>query len=31
MWWETATPDLDDARRFAEGVHRANPGQDAGL
>src|SRR5881296_3887831 len=23
IWCETATPDLDEARRFAEGVHRA--------
>src|SRR3989475_1371243 len=27
IWCETATPDLDEARRFAEGVHRAYPGK----
>ena len=27
LWCETATPDLDQARRFAEGVHRAHPGK----
>ncbi len=25
IWCETATPDLDEARKFAEGVHRAYP------
>lgn len=25
LWWETPTPDLDDARRFAEAVHRVFP------
>jgi len=27
IWCETATPDLEEARRFAEGVHRAYPGK----
>ncbi|MCK0208939.1 isocitrate lyase [Starkeya koreensis] len=27
LWCETSTPSLDDARRFAEGVHRAHPGK----
>src|SRR5713101_1669566 len=25
IWCETSTPDLDEARRFAEGIHRAYP------
>ena len=27
LWCETATPDLDEARRFAEEVHKAHPGK----
>jgi isocitrate lyase len=27
LWCETSTPDLDDARRFAEGVHAQYPGK----
>ena len=27
IWCETSTPNLDQARRFAEGVHRAHPGK----
>ena len=27
IWCETATPDLEEARRFAEGIHRAYPGK----
>src|SRR5437773_3547965 len=27
VWCETPTPDLDEARRFAEGIHSAFPGQ----
>ncbi|MDQ3560679.1 MAG: isocitrate lyase [Pseudomonadota bacterium] len=27
IWCETSKPDLDQARRFAEGVHRAHPGK----
>jgi isocitrate lyase len=27
LWCETSTPDLDEARRFAEGVHRVFPGK----
>jgi isocitrate lyase len=27
VWCETATPDLDEAREFAEGVHRRYPGK----
>ena len=27
IWCETSKPDLDQARRFAEGVHRAYPGK----
>jgi isocitrate lyase len=27
IWCETSTPDLAQARRFAEGVHRAHPGK----
>ena len=31
VWCETAKPDLEDARKFAEGIHAAVPGQAAGL
>ena len=27
LWCETSKPDLDEARRFAEGVHRHHPGK----
>ena len=27
LWWETSHPDLDDARIFAEAVHREYPGK----
>jgi len=27
LWWETSTPNLDDARRFAEAVHARYPGK----
>jgi isocitrate lyase len=27
LWWETSHPDLDDARRFAEAIHRQFPGK----
>ena len=27
LWWETSHPDLDDARIFAEAVHRQYPGK----
>jgi len=27
VWCETQKPDLDEARRFAEGVHKAHPGK----
>jgi isocitrate lyase len=27
LWCETSTPDLEDARKFAEGVHREFPGK----
>ncbi len=27
LWWETSHPDLDDARQFAEAVHREFPGK----
>jgi len=27
IWCETSTPDLDDARRFAEAIHAAYPGK----
>ena len=27
LWWETSKPDLDEARRFAEAVHRLYPGK----
>jgi isocitrate lyase len=27
MWWETSKPNLDDARRFAEAVHKVFPGK----
>ena len=31
LWCETAKPDLEEAREFAEGIHAAVPGQAAGL
>ncbi len=27
LWWETSHPDLDDARRFAEAIHKEYPGK----
>ena len=27
LWWETSEPDLDDARAFAEAIHREYPGK----
>ncbi|TNC74871.1 isocitrate lyase [Rubellimicrobium roseum] len=27
LWWETSYPDLDDARKFAEAVHKKYPGK----
>jgi isocitrate lyase len=27
LWFETATPDLDEARRFAEAIHAEHPGK----
>ncbi len=27
LWWETSHPDLDDARTFAEAVHKHHPGK----
>jgi isocitrate lyase len=27
LWCETSTPDLDEARRFAEAIHRIHPGK----
>jgi len=27
LWWETSKPDLNDARRFAEAVHKQYPGK----
>jgi len=27
LWWETSDPDLGDARRFAEAIHREFPGK----
>jgi isocitrate lyase len=27
LWWETSHPDLEDARKFAEAVHRKHPGK----
>ncbi|MDX2223605.1 MAG: isocitrate lyase [Rhodospirillaceae bacterium] len=27
LWWETSTPNLADARKFAEAVHKAHPGK----
>ncbi|KAA2214182.1 isocitrate lyase [Teichococcus oryzae] len=27
LWWETSDPDLDDARAFAEAVHKEFPGK----
>ena len=27
LWWETSTPNLEDARKFAEAVHKEFPGK----
>ncbi len=27
LWWETSRPNLDDARRFAEAIHKEFPGK----
>lgn len=27
LWWETSKPDLDEARAFAEAIHREHPGK----
>jgi isocitrate lyase len=27
LWWETSHPDLDEARKFAEAVHKEHPGK----
>ncbi|HEX8240550.1 MAG TPA: isocitrate lyase [Allosphingosinicella sp.] len=27
LWWETSNPNLDDAKRFAEAIHRDYPGK----
>jgi len=27
LWWETSNPNLDEARQFAEAVHREHPGK----
>ncbi|MBB5755264.1 isocitrate lyase [Prosthecomicrobium pneumaticum] len=27
LWWETSHPDLDEARTFAEAIHRHHPGK----
>jgi isocitrate lyase len=27
LWWETSKPNLEDARRFAEAIHKAYPGK----
>lgn len=27
LWWETSKPDLDEARQFAEAIHREFPGK----
>ncbi|MBZ6075789.1 isocitrate lyase [Microvirga puerhi] len=27
LWWETSHPNLDDARRFAEAIHKRYPGK----
>ncbi|MFQ3594719.1 MAG: isocitrate lyase [Sphingomonadaceae bacterium] len=27
LWWETSKPNLDEARRFAEAIHKAYPGK----
>ncbi|MCW5724317.1 MAG: isocitrate lyase [Maricaulaceae bacterium] len=27
LWWETSTPDLHEAKRFAEAVHKHHPGK----
>ena len=31
LWWETSEPDLGEAERFADAIHREFPAQDAGL
>jgi isocitrate lyase len=27
LWWETSHPDLEDARKFAEAIHKRHPGK----
>ena len=27
LWWETSHPDLEDARKFAEAIHKVHPGK----
>lgn len=27
LWWETSHPDLEDARKFAEAIHKKHPGK----
>ncbi len=27
LWWETSTPNLDDARKFADAIHKEYPGK----
>lgn len=27
LWWETSTPNLDDAKKFAEAIHKEFPGK----
>ena len=27
LWWETSNPDLEDARKFAEAIHKKHPGK----
>ncbi|HEV8113931.1 MAG TPA: isocitrate lyase, partial [Planctomycetota bacterium] len=27
LWWETSHPDLNEARRFAEAIHKVHPGK----
>ena len=27
LWWETSKPDLDEARQFAQAIHREHPGK----
>jgi isocitrate lyase len=27
LWWETSKPNLEEARRFAEAIHREHPGK----